>query len=417
MNWVLTSITTPFRDSALIVNLSFAVVLGALFWVVSVAGVFGLFALPALIVLLPLFVKYCLLVGRQAAHGHIEHPDLSLSSINPFEIQPIALAAGLFVLHLVLLAALGPIAAVIGTALVAPLAIAVFVIEERAEAAFDPRVLYQYVAGLGLAYPVLAAVLALAIYLCGLVVDAGLGAFAAVFLIQSILIAAFHAMGQLLYARADAIRYERPETADERKARILGESERRDFEKKVAHWYRLAEADKPERALEGIMAHMASRDHDLNLYAEVFDRLASWHESVLAPAFAREYVHRLFRADQHGRALDVFLRAWDINTTVRPAGELDTLRIAEQARRIARNDVALALVSDFEERFPQSRNLGLALAQEAWLLFTERHDLLNAADLLYRIEHEFPKVFARPDVRRLATRVRGRLGQQEEDDP
>lgn len=417
MNWVLTSVTTPFRDSALVVNLSFAVVLGALFWVVSVAGVFGLFALPALIVLLPLFVKYCLLVGRQAAHGHIEHPDLSLSSINPFEIQPIALAAGLFVLHLVLQATLGPIAAVIGTALVAPLAIAVFVIEERAEAAFDPRVLYQYVAGLGLAYPVLAAVLALAIYLCGLVVDAGLAAFAAVFLIQSILIAAFHAMGQLLYSRADAIRYERPETADERKARILGESERRDFEKKVAHWYRLAEADKPERALEGIMAHMAARDHDLDLYAHIFDRLASWQESVLAPAFAREYVHRLFRADQHGRALEVFLRAWDINTTVRPAGELDTLRIAEQARRIARNDVALALVSDFEERFPQSRNLGLALAQEAWLLFTERHDLLNAADLLYRIEHEFPKVFARPDVRRLATRVRGRLGQQEEDDP
>lgn len=416
MNWVLASASVPFRDTALIVNLVCAAVIGGLLWGMGSLGLLGFVALPILIIVLPVFVQFCILIGEQTANGLSELPDLSPADLNPFESRPITLVAVLLVLHLALQTLLGPLygplTAALVVALAAPLAISMLMREDRLKAAFKPHTLSRHAAALNRYYPLLAAAVGVGVLLSSVAVQAGPGALPAVFVGQSLFIATFHATGRLLYEHEEAVGTQTTESLGERKSRILEQGERRDLEKKVAHWQKLVDGGKPGRALKGMMAELAARKHDLGLYAEFFERVTGWQEPAVATVFTRQYVQRLYAADEPERALEVFLRTFDMNPTLRPASETDTLRIAEQAREAERNDVALALVGDFEERFPESSHLGAALAQEARLLATVQRDLLNAADRLYRIEHKYPQVFARPDVNRLAQRVRGKLDGQ-----
>ncbi|MDZ7786575.1 MAG: hypothetical protein U5K73_00020 [Halofilum sp. (in: g-proteobacteria)] len=61
-----------------------------------------------LVILVPWFLKYCLVMGQQAAYGRREPPNLSMENLNPLEIQPIGLAVGLIGLYQLLAHALGP---------------------------------------------------------------------------------------------------------------------------------------------------------------------------------------------------------------------------------------------------------------------------------------------------------------------
>lgn len=398
-------LTTPFRGDALVVNLAFALVLGPLFFFMSHAGPVALYGIPAVIILVPWFLRYCLVVGRQAAYGHRETPPFTLENVNPLELQLIVLVIGLAVLSQALALALGPAAAVIALALVAPAAIAILVVEEYAHRALNPVVLARYVAGLGPAYPALAALLGGGLWLCVLALGSAWGAFGTVLAVQSALLATLHGIGRLLHAREFHIGYERPETPAERRARRAQEAARRALEDKLAEAYLLAEANRSERALETLLAHVREQGDDPGLYAAVLERLLAWRHPTMGPAFARHYVDRLHHLGKHARSLQVFLRVFDIEPVVRPIGADTTLRLARLAHEAKRDDVALALVADFEERFPQSRLLPAALLEHARLLFTERGEAVASAAILERLEREHPEVMDRNDVRRLRDRV------------
>lgn len=405
MRTVMDILTAPFRGDALVVNLTFALVLGPLFLFVGLAGVFAFYSIPAIVILVPWFLRYCLTVGRHAAHGRRETPAFTLENVNPLEIQLIGLALGLAVLHQALVLALGPTAAAIALALVAPAAIAILVLDERALPALNPLVLGRFVVGLGRAYPALAVLFGGGLWLCSLAIGSEWGAFWVVVIAQSALLATMHGTGRLLHAREDHIGYERPDTPAERRGRRAEDAARRALEDALGEAYRLAGAGRPERALETLLAHVRSQGEDPALYATVLERLLDWRHPTVGPAFARHYVDRLHRLGRHGEALRAFLRVFDIEPVARPIGEDTTLHLARQAHEAKRDDVALALLADFEERFPQSRLLPIALLEHARLLFTERGEADAAIEILARLELEHPNVMERDDVRRLRDRV------------
>jgi tetratricopeptide (TPR) repeat protein len=400
------TVTAPFRGNALAVNLTFGLLFGTLLFFMERAFVFAFYALPAFVILLPWFLKYCLVVGQQAAYGRRAMPRLSMENLNPLEVQPLGLAAGLIGLYYALAFALGPAAATIGLALVTPAAIGALIVEERAIDALDPRVLAHYVAGLGPAYPLLALVLGAGLWACIVTLGAGLGVFATVFLLQSVLIATFHGIGRILLAREGRIAYARPETPDERAERYGDQEQRRAFDAALGEAYTLAEADKPERALEIVRDYVQGQGNDPDLYAAALDRLREWPDPTVGLAFAREYVARLQQLGDETRALEVFLEAHDREPALRPIGEDATLRLARAARKADRPDAALALVEDFEDRFPDSRYHPVALVEQARLLLTAREDPAAALRVLARLEQDHPSVMARDDVQRLHQRVR-----------
>lgn len=399
-------LTAPFRGDALVVNLAFALVLGPLILFVELAGVFAFYSIPGIVILVPWFLRYCLAVGRHAAHGRRETPAFTLENVNPLEIQLIGLALGLALLYQALAFALGPAAAATALALVAPAAIAVLVLDERALPALNPLVLARFVVGLGRAYPALVALFGGGLWLCALAIGSEWGTFWVVVIAQSALLATMHGTGRLLHAREDHIGYERPATPAERRGHRAEAAARRALEDALRAAYRLAEAGKPERALEALLAHVRDHGDDPHLYATMLERLRDWPDPIVASAFARQYVDRLRRLGRHAEALRVFLRAFDLDPEVRPIGEDATLHLARQAHEAKRDDAALALLADFEERFPRTRLLPVALLEHARLLFTERGDTKTAAGILGRLEREHPEIMQRDDVRSLQDRLR-----------
>ncbi len=395
------TLTAPFRGDALAVNITFGLLLGPLLFFMQHAGFFALYGLPALIILVPWFLKYCLVVGQAAAYGRREPPALSMKNLNPLELAPIALTLGLLIVHHLLAAVAGPAAGQIGVALIAPAAIAVLIIEERVVSVLNPLLVLAYARGLGRAYPAFALLLGGGLFLCGRSLGSGLGTFATVFLLQSILIGTFHGAGRLLLAREEQIGYTRPETPDERAARARERARRKALDATLDEAYEFAEAGKPERALETVLDHLRRAGDAPELYATVLEPMLAWPDPTVGLAVARHYVDCLLRGGDAAHATQEFLRAYDLDNAVRPIGPEATLRIARLARERGRSDAALAVLEDFDERFPESELRPLALLERARLLFEERDDAHAALHLLERLESRHPEAMSRSDVRKL----------------
>lgn len=404
MRRFLPSLTAPFRGAALVVNVTFALA-------IALAIHAGMFGLPALVILVPWFLKYTIVVGREAAWGRDELPTLSLDNLNPLELQPIVLALGMGTVYGGAHALAGPLAGALVLALAVPACIGAVIAEDRVLAAFNPVNLLDYVRGLGSAYVVIAAALALAGALSLQVLRADLGPVPTLFLLQSILIACFHGTGRLLHARERQIGYDRPDTHAETEQRWAARANQRDLDDRLQHWYGQCEVGKHERAFEEAREYLDTHEHDLILYDHLFEHMVSWRDPTLGLALGRDFMARLLRADRPGKALEVLLHACDIDLRVRPIGERDTLRLARDAARAKRADVALALLEDFEERFPESRFVAVALVNRARLLLQQARPT-EAATAMQRIAREHPDAMKREEVARLQSRIRRALARE-----
>lgn len=228
------TLSVPFRGNALAVNVTFTLLLGTLLFLMPYAGPLALFGLPAVIILVPWFLKYCLVLGRHASYGRRDPPPLSMDNLSPLEVGPIALTVGPLVLYYLVASSLGPLAAVAVLALLMPPAVAVVIVEDSVFSALNPLVLVRYALGLGLAYPVLAAVLAGSLWVCKSTVESGAGAILTVFILQSVLLATFYGAGRLILARESAIDYTRPDTPEEMEVRDRDRQAQRELENALA---------------------------------------------------------------------------------------------------------------------------------------------------------------------------------------
>ncbi len=410
MQGIFDTIVAPFRGNALGVNLFFAVVFGTIAFVVfHINPLLGLVAIPAIAILGPWFLQYCLLVGQQAAYARREPPALRLATLDPLPLGWITLGLGMGVVYEIVSWALAPAAGGLAVGLIGPVVVCALVAGEGPLEALNPARVADYLGGLGLAYPVLVLFLGASVWLCAATLDAGLGVYGTVFALQSVIIATFFGVGRLMLTRETAIGYSRPETPAERDARRAAQADTEALERALSESYNLAEVGRHKQALEVLLAHVRERDEDPGVYQALVARALDWRDPTVGAALARHSIARLERLGRVGDALGVFLRAHAVAPEVRPFGERSTLRLARRAAEASYGDVALDLLADFEERFPDSVYLTAALTERARLLAQHSGDFDGAAELLARIERERPQVAERRDLQRLR-RIVGAAG-------
>lgn len=298
----------------------------------------------------------------------------------------------------------GTVVGILATALIAPPAAAIGAIEERTLAMFHPGNMLRYVVGLGGLYPLVVLGWLVAGAVAVVAIDAAIGVIPGMFVVQSILLATCHGTGRLLHAQADAVGYDRPDTARERQDRAKAAVDTTALEDKLQQWYELVDKGQVERAYDQVKTYLRDQGEPAHLYETIVERCLTWPDPTLGLVVARDYAARLLARGRSGEALRVFLRVYDMEASVRPPGEQATLSVARLAREAGRCDVAEALLGDFEERYPETTSLPMALAMQASLLCAQER-VSDARTTMARVEQEFPHALEREPIQKLRSQI------------
>ncbi|TNF92129.1 MAG: hypothetical protein EP297_13930 [Gammaproteobacteria bacterium] len=354
------TITYPFRSTALVVNLSFTVMISLLIFGLNYGGVIGaMMTLPGWIILLPWFMKYCFIVGKRSAYGDNNAPNLSYDDLSPFEMLPIVFTATLVTLAVTIYSLLGPTAAVVLIVTLTPAIISAFILEDSIIQAMNPLSWFTYMIRMGLAYLAMLVILLAASALLYLIPD-GIGVLLTVLLVQSIFIGMFHAAGKLLYSKKDSIEFD-IFTREEQLAQIDQHFEDKHFADKVSKWHRMSGIKHYDDALQEMLAYVSEKEDSVDSYAQIFSALIEWRDLKMSAMFMQHYNEKLIRMKQSGQALSNLLLIWDKFGPVMPKSDSTALQFAQLARERNREDVASAILKHFANAFPDSPMLGKVL--------------------------------------------------------
>jgi hypothetical protein len=348
-------------------GLLFIAVFAVLFALALRAGLFGL---PLALLLGSWLFKYAYFVLDSAAQGREELPVLSCEMVNPLEQRPLmqlALCAGAAAL-VAWVGGLGGtlLAAALLTAL--PASIAVMAASGNAFDAINPVALGRVIRALGSTYPVIigvAAAFAVLFVLMGRAPVSPVIRFAGAVLL---LLSLFSLIGGALYERRDALGHEpiqSPERTAERSAR--DRIARR--ERMLDDVYSPMRVHDRERALAPLFAWLAAADgDDLETDARAFIARASrWDDPNAHALVARAVIDRLLRARRYAPALEQFEQVSREVAGFRLASGADTLALAQYAAGTGRRRLAVQMLQDFEQRFPDANLAGeVALLRREW---------------------------------------------------
>jgi hypothetical protein len=137
--------------------------------------------------------------------------------------------------------------------------------------------------------------------------------------------------------------------------------ERREDEAMINDAYGSMRASNHVRSWKVLVDWIKSRGDQLEDYAWLSARVASWHDQSYITRLTEGHVARLLGLKRTGEALDVVARRLTVDPRFRPKSAADTLTLAQLAARgggVPR--VARALLSDFAARFEADPRVAVA---------------------------------------------------------
>lgn len=318
----------------------------------------GLYGIPLGVILVSWFFKYGYVLLDYSARGLDQSPVLDISMLNPLDEQrPLA--------QLLIVVAVASVVVAVGarlsltaawllsglSALALPASIAVLGIEGNPFKAVYPPALARMIAGLGVFYLLVLAVVALYIGLAWVIAKIDLG-----FLLECVfdsfaLLSVFSVLGGALYERRHELGLDAWHSPERTDAREREARHRRDAHE-IAEAYALTRANQHIQAWEKLQAWLQARGHAIEDYHWLCERAAAWGDPRYVTRLTEEYVERLLRAKRTGEALEAVAARLRADSSFRPKSAASTLKLAELAARAGgRRGVARTLLGNFAERF------------------------------------------------------------------
>jgi len=296
------SLLSGFSANAVITNLVFSFFLGFFIWGAGIAGPFGLFAIPALIVLIPWFIQYCFDTGKYAVNGAAEPPVHKFKSIL---LSPVAFSLICYGLYVAIDLLAGSVYSIMLLGLLVPALVSSFLVEEEVIHAINPINWLRYIIELKLYYFLLSLILILAALLLSQI-PSGLWLWPKLFLYQTILVATCFTIGHLLHQQRVELNIITPETEEERDIRVTSECDTTDFEKHSDRWFRLSEVHEYQKALKELLAYLANSSDQLEYSIRIMDELMVWRNPALSAKFVPHYIQLLIEHNKPAKAFAVY---------------------------------------------------------------------------------------------------------------
>ncbi|MCP4412545.1 MAG: hypothetical protein GY808_08260 [Gammaproteobacteria bacterium] len=299
---MITSLQSGFSSNAIITNLVFSTFLSFFIWGMDIAGVFGLFAIPALVILIPWFFQYCFDTGKAAVNGALEPPVHQFKSI---VFAPILFTLICFILYKLSSLYLGTTYTIILLSLIVPTLISSFLVEEELLQIVNPINWLRYFVLLRLNYFVLSLILIAAALLLSQI-PSGLWLWPKLFVYQTIMVATCFTIGHLLHLNRVVLNILTPETEDERSIRVTSESDTADFEKQTDRLFRLSEVHEYKKALAELLSYLSKSTDQLEYAIRVMDELLVWRTPALSAKFVPHYIQLLIEHNKPAKAFAVY---------------------------------------------------------------------------------------------------------------
>lgn len=343
-------LTYPFKDNALVVMLTLTPMFSLLYWAVGFNLGSMMFSIPAIVILLPLFVKYCFSVGHNSMHRDHKPPRMDFSGAGSFDGKSMMFIIVMVILFGFLVSLLGGLGGMAVTALLLPAIISAFVIEGSISSAINPLNWFSIIISLHVFYLVPGALLAMAIYSIMLIPEGWLAVFK-VILTLYICIVLFRAIGLFLYRKREALGIEIVETREEMLERFEREEQLKAFSREAQLWHNMSNVKRYSDAIKDILEYIHCQDYQLQTYEDVMQELLGWRDIKMAARFLPVYVDKLISAQQSAKGFAAMLSVFDRNGSFELSSPQSLIRMAELARSMQRNELAIQLLEDLNRRF------------------------------------------------------------------
>jgi hypothetical protein len=355
----------PYQGAALWLNLVLTVVFSFVIWSAAV-GVFALFTLPIPIILLPWFMKYCLITGEHSANGSEEQPVLGMSQLNPLEVKVISLVGILIGIAWGLNSLLGTLPMLLVMACISPSIVSAFILQDSTLKALNPLLWILFVWHLGFSYLAMVMVIVVVAIMLYLIPD-GFLVLAKVSLVLAIFVGMFHAIGVIIYNNKDKLNIEVSENARERQKREQADEKERHFNGLVKDWYRLSRSERYREALDSVQSYLHGGNEKLEDYENVLLEFMQWQNPKMAAMYVPVMVEKMIMLRSSAKALKHFQAVWDRYGPIPLLSDTSMMKMALLARDTGRNDIAASLLRNIPPKFPNSSLLGQAEAELAKL--------------------------------------------------
>jgi hypothetical protein len=327
-------------------------------WLMAIAAKAGLPGIPLALIINSWFFKYAYILFDHTVRGFQDPPPLDIHMMNPVSEQrpvvQVALLAVLAALVYFVHQSLGtPSATVLGALLLLalPASIAVLGLESNPIKALWPPAWLQIIAGLGIWYGLVLALIA-AIAALTVLLAAWIPFLVAQFLIIMYgILAVFSLLGGALYERRDELGIETWHSPERTAAHEAAVSHRDQLER-VAVAYAKVRVGAHVEAWKILQDWLGSRGHDPEDYRWLTKQLAPWPDTRYVTRVAQEYVARLLVLKRNGEALDLVRERLVADPDFRLRTPAETLAFARLAARGGAKPVARRMVEGFAERYP-----------------------------------------------------------------
>jgi hypothetical protein len=330
-------------------------------WAYALKG--RIFGIPADVILISWFFKYCYVLLDTVVAGHDELPVLSVEMLNPVDeqrplLQAIMVSLG-FIASWWVYHSVGPVAGLaLGAVLLAalPATVGLLAISDSWVHALSPVAIGRVIKGLGWTYvTVLVVTLGGAALIVTLALTLG-SILLILALAQLLFMAMFCFVGGAIFEH----RVELQLATRTQGERLAERDERRHADDRAAvldHSYALLRLKRRGEAwanLEAWMRRHCPDGHPFTEYHALLQATCSWDDPVIGDRVACEYLKKLLASNETGIALEALQIRLDSNPGFYPVGEPYAERLAQLAAIAGRKVMSRQLLANAAARQPST---------------------------------------------------------------
>lgn len=349
---LLVSLSYPLKSYAIMAILIFAI----LFWILF--NNLSVMVLPALVLLVPWWLKYAYAVLEHSADGHAEPPPLD-SDIwmwsNTRVFKQLIHAVLLFLIISSLLQLIPPVGllVLVLALFLWPASLIIIATQNSLRMALNPIKLVLLVKYVGTSYLHILLIFTLLFAssvlffrlenLFDLLVMVGM---------LYLMLLAFHSIGHIVYQKRDELGLIvsiAPEYAQQQAA----EQRHQEITQALDRVYLLSEVDKPQQAWDTLLTRLPTLNNDLELNDFCFQRIRLWSKPALVLLLAQHYIALLYQQNKIAKIAQVYRQCRQLDPQFKISQAVTVIQLANYLSQQQDYAGVLSLLTDFESNYPK----------------------------------------------------------------
>lgn len=169
--------------------------------------------------------------------------------------------------------------------------------------------------------------------------------------IMYLLFMTFHFIGFIVYHRRESLALD-VSFSPEREAEAQEKAQEKQLGDILYEVHVLARGGRVQEAIEELFAKLPKLGDTFDAHAKIFARLTLWEEKSVVLAYGQYDISQLIKKNRLSQAIAIYQDCFDIKATFAPKNPFQILPLATTAYREQRYPLALQLVQDFQNRYP-----------------------------------------------------------------